>query len=126
MKSLTTDEIYEALKSCFPEKNDYFESTYDEEKSELEHFGIDSTAKLIVLLERRKVQVLEIDRSPLDEFHEKWYSEEFGKQFVEERVKGEFWFSYSGLLRIAMELEFGEEYERFAAIRDGVARKSEP
>jgi hypothetical protein len=53
-------------------------------------------------------------------FHIKYYIEEFGEDYVNERIKNKFWFSFSALLRITLELEFGEKYIEYSIKRDGL------
>ena len=103
-----------------PEQNDFFKTDYAEELQELLDFGINNYTILSNLIVKHRIEVLRIDESELDEFHIKYYSEEFGKSYVEKRVKNKFWFAYPALLRIIMELEFGEKYKLYADKRDGV------
>jgi hypothetical protein len=49
------------------------------------------------------------------------YADEFGKEFVANRLRDGFWFSYPALLRIALELEYGKSYEQYADRRDRTA-----
>ncbi len=108
------------MKAVFPKRNDDFECSYVEECAELRHFGINSQGQLLAMLRKWSDRILEIDRSPLDDFHIRHYSEELGAEFVKQRITNGWWFSYPALLRIALELEFGEAYVRFANDRDGI------
>ena len=63
---------------------------------------------------------MEIDRSPMRESDIRMHSEDSGEEFVAERLREGFWFSYPALLRIALELEFGKAYEEYAVGRDGI------
>mgnify|MGYP006336959383 CR=1 FL=1 len=56
----------------------------------------------------------------LDEFNIKTYSKELGEDFVKHRIQNKYWFAYQGLLRIILELEFGEEYEIYSDKRDDI------
>lgn len=117
---LTTTSLYVVLKDCFPKQNDFHTTDYKEELEELQKFGITSISDLNSLVDRHIGRVLEIDRDSLDEEHIKWYSDEYGVEYVQERVKNEYWFAYPALLRIMLELEFGEAYTAFAEKRDEV------
>ena len=72
------------------------------------------------MLQKWVGQIMEIDRTPLDGFHLNYFSAELGAEFVQQRVTNGWWFSYPALLRIALELEFGEDYVSFANERDGI------
>ena len=118
---LTPEAVYATLKRFFPEKNDDFACNYADELGELTEFGINTEAQLVDLLQRRADQVIEIDQSPMDVYHERSYAEELGAKFVAKRLREGFWFAYPALLRIALELEFGEAYQSYAQKRDGIA-----
>ncbi len=118
---ITTDDIYSILKQTFPAQNDFSKCNYVEERQELLDFGIDTKAKLLDMLAKHKAEVLEVDSEDLDDYHIEWYNEEYGKDYVDDRVNKKFWFAYPGLLRISLELEFGEKYITYANKRDGIS-----
>jgi hypothetical protein len=120
MSTLTPAGVHRTLKRFFPEKNDDFECDYAEERAELHAFGITTEAQLRDLLKRRAEEVMEIDRSPMDECDIKMHSDADGGEFVANRLREGFWFSYPALLRIALELEFGKSYEEYASRRDRI------
>lgn len=122
MRALTAKAVYDALKQFFPTKNDDFECGYEAELQELKDFGITTGAQLLALLKKRADQVMEIDRSPMNESEIQMHSADKGEAFVATRLRKGFWFSYPALLRITLELEFGKSYEEYANRRDGVAR----
>jgi len=121
MHPLTPKLVYKVLKRFFPAKNDSFECGYEEELRELNDFGIKTETQLVDLLQKRVEEVMEIDRSPMTEFDIRMHSEAEGAESVARRLREGFWFSYPGLLRITLELEFGKAYEEYADKRDGVA-----
>jgi hypothetical protein len=108
------------LSDTFPKQNDFYVTDYIEECNELLDFGIDTKAKLEDLIAKHKKRVLEIDKSELSDLDIKMLSEDHGVDFVQERIKNKYWFSYSGLLRLILELEFGEKYNEYAYKRDNV------
>ncbi|CUI09510.1 hypothetical protein [Massilia antarctica] len=118
---LTRALLLKALSAHFPKKNDYHESEtgYAEEIGELQHFSVDSVGRLGALLGRHRKRILAIDRSPMDQWHQNMYREEMGTAVFADFLRRQFWFAYPGLLRLALELEFGERYETFANQRDG-------
>ena len=117
---LTTSSLYGVLKDRFPKQNDFHISDYKEELEELHTFRITFISDLNGLIDRHIKRVLEIDSDPLDEDHIKWYSDDYGVECVQERVKNNYWFAYPALLRIMLELEFGEAYITFSEKRDRV------
>jgi len=126
MTSLTPEAVHKALSRFFPAKNDDFPSDHAEELAELRAFGIASEEQFDELLRRRAKEVMEIDRSPMSESDMRMHSEASGEEFVANRLRERFWFSYPALLRIALELEFGKAYEEYADRRDGTVEPSAP
>jgi hypothetical protein len=124
MAKLTPETLHSILAEYLPRKNDDFPSTYLEEVSELEEFGITTEIKLRELLKRRCREALEIDASPMSERDIALHKEHSGEEFVAKRLKEGYWFSYPGLLRIILELEYGEAYQRFSEKRDGLIKGS--
>ncbi len=121
MRALTPKAVHEILKQFFPEKNDNFECDYVEELRELNDFEINTEEQLVNLLQKRASEVIEIDQSPMSAFDIRMHAEAEGEEFVAKRLREGFWFSYPGLLRIALELEFGKSYEDYANQRDGIS-----
>jgi hypothetical protein len=119
-QKLNEKKVYEILKSLLPEQNDYCESDFKEELQELHDFNVNTVDDLRHLIRKHRGHLLEIDREPLDTHHIKWYSEDFGEKFVKDRVKGGYWFAFPALLRIALELEFGDAYNEYSKNRDGI------
>lgn len=117
---LTPLDVYEILKQALPEQNDFFVTNYVEEMQELLHFGICTRIQLLDVISKHKEAALSIDNEPLDNFHIQTYSKEYGKGYVEERVERGFWFAYPALLRIILELEFGDTYREYADKRDRI------
>ena len=126
MSTLTPAGVHRTLKRFFPAKNDDFVSDYAEEMAELHCFGIATEEQLGAMLDRRAGEVMEIDRSPMSESDMRMHSEASGEEFVANRLRERFWFSYPALLRIALELEFGKAYEEYADRRDGTVEPSAP
>ena len=117
---LHENAIYQILLSIFPERNDFFPCDYVEELQELNHFGINTREKLKRMLARHHDKILEIDASPMDEWHQNYYCNEYPDEPIKERIQNGYWFAFPGLLRLALELEFGDEYEKYTNKRDGI------
>lgn len=123
---LGEETLYRILSHTFPKQNDFGGDDYAVVLAELHHFGIETAGNLETLLAKHRENILEIDAEQLDEEHIRWYSDELGEDYVQQRIAGKFWFAYQGLLRIALELEFGEPYRKFAAKRDGLEDNDNP
>ncbi|WP_339409624.1 hypothetical protein [Pseudomonas sp. EA_35y_Pfl2_R5] len=121
-KELTPELVHKALRAAFPKKNDFSpsETRYEEELSELIHFGVLCVRDLRGLLNKHRKRILEIDRSPMDQVHQRMYAKEMGIEKFNDFLRRQYWFAYPGLLRLALELEFGDAYEAFANARDGI------
>lgn len=120
MSKITSNDVYQILKDNFPSQNDFNKSGYDEELNELYYFGINTKEKLLEIITKHKSRVLEIDSEDLDDFHIKAYSEEFGKEYVNDKIQNKYWFAFQALLRIVLELEFDNKYNEFANKRDNL------
>ena len=121
MNILTPKLVHEILTRFFPEKNDDFECDYVEELQELNDFGITTEEQLVNLLQKRTEEVIEIDESPMTAYEIRMHAEFDDEESVAKRLRENYWFSDPGLLRIALELEFGKAYEEYAERRDGIA-----
>lgn len=117
----TFNDIFPILKANFPERNNYFPTSYKEEFEELLHFGIDTFEKFEELIQKHKQNLMEEDAAvTLDEATYDFFCDEMGKELIDSRLKEGYWYSYPALLRLALEAEFGEEYDTFAFDRDGI------
>ena len=87
---------------------------------EFKHFNIGTNKELRLLLKKHRKQIISIDRTPFDKVHQGIYQEMIGKDEYRDSVQHQYWFCYPALARMAMEIEFGEKYEKFANQRDGI------
>lgn len=117
---LTSEELYSVLRYIFPTQNDFYETDYKEELDELFLFGINTKFLLKDFLNRHFEEIMRIDSEDLDEFHVKCYILEFGKDYVTEKIENKYWFAFPALLRIGLELEFGEKYISYSNKRDEI------
>ena len=119
-KELTPELVHKALCAAFPKKNDFSpsETRYEEELSELIHFGVLCVRDLRDLLNKHRKRILKIDRSPMDQVHQRMYAKEMGIEKFNDFLRRQYWFAYPGLLHLALELEFGDAYEAFANAPD--------
>ena len=120
MEYLTSQIVYKILKKSFPTQNDYSYCDYKEELEELRKFGIHTSEALELLISTHREQILKIDSEPLDTQHIKWYREDNSILNLEDKIQKGYWFALPGLLRVGLELEFGQKYRDFANNRDGI------
>jgi hypothetical protein len=125
MSHLLADDVHAILSEFFPRKNDDAPSTYVEELSELKRFGVRSAKQLRNLLSKWSIKIMEIDASPMSARDSELYKESLGDDFVTKRVEADYWFAYPGLLRLALELEFGKSYEKYSYKRDSATSSAE-
>jgi hypothetical protein len=125
MPRLRQEDIHPILSEFFPRRNDDSPSTYTEELSELKRFEVHTAKQLRSLLSKWFTKIMEIDASRMSARDIALYKESLGSDFVAKRVKAGYWFAYPGLLRLALQLEFGEAYEGFSYKRDGGTNNSE-
>lgn len=118
MAELNEIDLYDVLCQTLPTQNDFYKTDYKEELKELLDFGVNTKIKLLDLVVKHRETVLEIDSEEIDDFHKKFYIEQYGEDYVKSRIANKFWFAYPALLRIILELEFGENYEKYSNERD--------
>jgi len=63
----------------------------------------------VAFMTHYRKRLMRIDNEPLDAWHERYYRSELGDQFVSDAVRRQYWFAYPALIRIALELKFGDE-----------------
>lgn len=105
---LTEDSLRKTMLSLFPKRHCYGDLAFHELAQELGAQGITSRAKFSGLIKRHRRSLLDIDRSRLAPWEERFFCEEFGEEFVKDALRRQYWFAFPALIRIAMELEFGE------------------
>lgn len=106
---LTPTLIQSLMRKIFPKKNDYGEASFDELLSDLAKFNVRTRGQFVALMTHYRKRLMRIDRAPLDAWHERYYRSELGDAFVRDAVRRQYWFAYPALIRIALELRFGDE-----------------
>jgi len=95
----------------FPRKNDYGTGSFDELVPELGAVGIRTLGPFRRLMLRHRRALLRADRDRLASWEQRLFSEEFGTSFVKDATRRQYWFAFPALVRIAMEMEYGERNE---------------
>jgi hypothetical protein len=119
---LTAHDLYKLMRKLFPKANDYAPFEGDPLIQELNHFGVNSRKQARLILKRHRRTVLNIDREPVIGMHERINAQVFGEDSARMFRRTSVWFAYPDLLRLALELEFGARYQRFADERDGMSQ----
>ncbi|WPH23489.1 hypothetical protein [Variovorax paradoxus] len=117
-ESLTPALLQSLMRKIFPKKNGYGEASFEELLPELARFNIKTRGRFVALMTHHRKRLLRIDSEPLDAWHERYYRSELGDRFVSDALRRRYWFAYPALIRIALELEFGDKavtYDRFEA-----------
>jgi hypothetical protein len=110
--------LAKALFRLLPRLNNYCPIDYPELLQELRHFGIQNRWQLRRLVLKSVREAIQIDREPLDEVNARMYRKELGDEeflFLERR---RIFFGWEGLMRVILELGFGDQYREFAEKRD--------
>ena len=113
--------LAKGLHALLPRRNNYGVVNYPELLGELQHFGVRDRGGLRRLILRNIREAIRVDREPLDATNTKIYRGEMGDEqflFLERR---QIFFGWEGLMRVIMELEFGDHYREFADERDRTA-----
>lgn len=109
------------MRNLFPKKNDCAPlKDLEEVIGELKRFSITTKLQVRLFLKRYRRQLLDIDKSPLDTCHQRIFREDLGDEEYLDAIRRQYWFCYPALIRIAMEIEFGDEYQQFSNERDGI------
>jgi len=117
-ESLTPALLQSLMRKIFPKKNDYGEASFAELLPELARFNVKTRGQFVALMTHHRKRLLRIDNEPLDAWHERYYRAELGDRFVSDALRRQYWFAYPALIRIALELKFGNKavaYDRFEA-----------
>ena len=110
-RSLTATLIHSVMSKIFPRRNDYGDASFEELVPELSAVGIRKVGDFRRLMLKHRLPLLRGDRDRLAPWEQRNYSEMFGEAFVKDAVRRQYWFAFPALVRIAVEMEFGEGAE---------------
>jgi hypothetical protein len=105
---LTEDALRKTMLSLFPKRHDYGDLAFHELAEELAARGISSRGRFSRLMKKHRRSLVDIDRSRLSCWEIRFFCEEFGEAFVKDALRRQYWFAFPALVRIAMDLEFGD------------------
>jgi hypothetical protein len=118
---IDTSRLHKMMRQLFSKANDYGPFAGDELVAELSRFGVLSRKQTRLLLKKHRRALIKIDREPVDTVMERIYAKE-SDDFIRTWRRTRVWYAYPALVRLALELEFGEEYLQFANQRDSAAQ----
>lgn len=105
---LSASRMHSVARCLFPSRSDYSDASWEELLPELARFGIGTRGAFTRLMKRHRRQLIAIDRDPLSPREVTYFEQEFGEAFVRDALRRQYWFALQALVRMAMELEFGE------------------
>jgi len=113
--------LQKTMRSLFPKKNDCAsKSDLEEVANELNQFNVITKKQLRLFLKKYRRWLIKIDKEPMGATHQRLYRKIIGDDAFLDAMRRQYWFCYPALIRNAMEVEFGEEYEQFANERDQI------
>jgi len=117
---LSEQSLAATLRRVLPRRNNVGVIKFSELLEEAHHFNVSTNREFRRLMLRHRRAVIAGDREPLSPRDEKIYRSEHGNQYVNERLRRQYWFTWEGLTRLAFEMEFGERYADYVRKRYGV------
>ncbi|CAN7155480.1 hypothetical protein [Polaromonas sp. LjRoot131] len=106
---LSGELIHRVTARLFPKRSDYGINSYEDIALELAKFGILNRGDFTRLMKRHRRELIRNDRNRLAPGEIKHFCEIFGEAFVKDALRRQYWFALPAMIRIAMELQFGED-----------------
>lgn len=104
------------VRPLFRRRNDYSQATLDELPSELSRFGVLTVKDLRLLMKKHRRTLLENEKTRMRGAEVSWLGQQADSADFD-AFAGKSWYALPGLVRQAMELEFGEEAAVYALER---------
>lgn len=105
---LDSRSILKVVRPLFRRRNDYSQTTLDELPSELSRFGILTAKHLRLLMKKHRRALLVNEKIRMTRAEILWLHQEIGPVGLD-MFSEKSWYAIPGLVRQAMELEFGEQ-----------------
>ena len=120
-RGLTEVAIERILSRTLPKRHGYRRPNTGELLQELRDFSVSTELQLRLLLLKHRRTLIDDARACLRSrpLLTAW-SEDHGDAFVRDMLRRQYCFTWEGLTRNALELEFGDAYEEYARKRDGL------
>ncbi|KGI78780.1 hypothetical protein [Oleiagrimonas soli] len=111
--------LHKTMRELFPKRSDCASmDDLAEMMGELHAFSITTRLQLRLFLKKHPRELIEIGREPPDAGHQRMYRESMGDENYLGAIRQPYGFYYPGLIRIAMEIEFGAACARHDRARD--------
>ena len=111
---LDVNSIRKIVRSIFRRRNDYSLASIEELPAELRKFGITTNKDLRLLMKKHRRSLLIDENIQMSRAETLWLCHEEGFGGID-TLAGISWYAIPGLVRQAMELEFGEEAVVYAS-----------
>jgi hypothetical protein len=108
MEPVTTAAIRNIVRGLFHRRHDYGDYDLTDVAAELEELGVSSIKQLRLLMKRHRRAILMDERGRMSRAETLYLLAEFGPQGVDAHTNTS-WFAIPGLVREALEKEFGWE-----------------
>lgn len=105
---LDADSIRRTVRPLFRRKNDYGDASFGELPAELSKFGIATVKDLRLLMKKHRRTLLTEENVKMCRAETLWLASEGDFSGID-TLSGKSWFALPGLVRSAMELEFGDD-----------------
>ena len=112
-RPLDEGALRRSLRRVLPRSNDFGSIDLGELQAELRTFGIDTPRKLRKLLLTHRREAIRIDRQPFDETNARIQRSELGTERYEYLRRRRIFFDWCGLVRVMLELQFGDRYRDY-------------
>ena len=113
--------LHKVMRSLFPKRNDCASrDDLEEVFQELKLFEIKNKKQVRLFLKKYRRWLITIDKEPMDATHQRIYREDLGDEEFYDCMRRQYWFCYPAFIRNAMEVEFGEKYDKFSSERDKI------
>lgn len=117
-RPLSEVTLAKILRSLLPRLNNYCAVNYQELLEELRLFGVTNARQLRKLILTHIHEAIRIDREPMDAINTSVYRNELGNDRFLYLERRRIFFGWEGLVRVILELQFGDRYREFADERD--------
>ena len=116
-EALTPAIIEIAARRVLPRRNNHRAIDSSALLAECEQFGVRTRGQFVRMLVRHRRALRLFDQAPLTPLDQRLFRVEYGDDFVRDRMRRHYLLSVEGLVRTALECEFGDDYVAFCQSR---------
>ena len=103
------------LGKLIPRANQFGDVAYDELLNDLRAFRVNTRAQLRRVMLKHRLELRSIDRQPFDTLNAKIQRSELGEARFLDLQRRQIFFNSAGLVRLALELEHGEQFKDYVS-----------